>query len=123
MLVQLNQSSKMDLSIRNFLFVLLFFNSNLIQLNLADDDVGSIYLLLELVWLLTIFDWQVEYDIYYDKMETFNGTCEFFEYKFDVVKKDEKQNIFTVDSTLQIKQDITNDIRVRQMFSFWNTFF
>lgn len=58
----------------------------------------------------------MKYDIHYDKLETHNGTGEYFDYKFDIVKKDEEQNVFMIDSTLQVKHDMTNDMKVNVNF-------
>lgn len=54
----------------------------------------------------------MEYDIHYDQIESYNGTDQYYKYKLDMVKKDENKNIFTVDSTIELLQDLNDDWKV-----------
>lgn len=54
----------------------------------------------------------MEYNIHYDQIESYNGTDQYYKYKLDMVKKDENKNIFTVDSTIELLQDLNDDWKV-----------
>lgn len=60
-------------------------------------------------------DWQVQYDFHYDKTEPHEKNGEVFDYKVNVVKKDEKENVFTVDGTLNLKKEFDNSHTVLQI--------
>lgn len=59
---------------------------------------------------LFVIDWQVEY--HYDRMESFNGTDTYYKFRFDIVKKDEAKNVFTIDGTVELLQDLNDDWKV-----------
>lgn len=123
----------MDFNIKNFLFFLVFFHVHLIQLILADDDVvlsfhytwlktfHFVVVVVPCCWLNFMFYyWQCNYDIHYDRLEVYKDTGEFFEHKINNVKKDETANIFIIDATIWIKQDISNDWKVCELCSHEN---
>lgn len=59
---------------------------------------------------LFVIVWQVEY--HYDRMESFNGTDTYYKFRFDIVKKDETKNVFTIDGTVELLQDLNDDWKV-----------
>lgn len=59
---------------------------------------------------LFVIVWQVEY--HYDRMESFNGTDTYYKFRFDIVKKDEAKNVFTIDGTVELLQDLNDDWKV-----------
>lgn len=48
--------------------------------------------------------------MHFDRMESYNGTDIYYHYnKFEIVKVDGEENIFKVDVSLDLKQDLDNN--------------
>lgn len=120
---QPTNQSKMDFNINRILSIILYFHIQFIGLNsaaTADDDVVSfissqwnrIFDLSTNILFCSVIHLQVMYDIHYDRTESFNGTDQYFKYQGSIVKRDETQNIFTVDAMLELLQDLDNDWQV-----------
>lgn len=79
--------------------------------------IFNIDLLLSSHWLSLTFSFylfhKTDYNIDFDKIESYNGTDVYYKYTLNVVKKDGSNSIFIVDSTIDLLQDLDSSWMVR----------